>query len=83
MALSSTRTFKAFQSFRISAGTFTQSSGDVGGTIDTGLKSIAFAGVSCSSHIGTENAKVSWSGGTLTIVTDDNVSGYWWAIGRV
>lgn len=62
---------------RVTMGTFTQGSGDTGGTIVTGLKFVEF--FECT------NAKsVSNSAGTVTVVTADpggNVAGYWMAMG--
>lgn len=69
--------------YKFISGTFTQVAGDVGGAITTGLNALAAADANnYTSHIGAPNAKVTTSGGTITIVTGDGVSGTWWALGR-
>lgn len=70
-------------SCRLTAGTFTNGASDSGGAIDSGLKSIDFASVSCNSHLGTEFVKVTWSAGTVTLLTTEGADGTWMAIGRV
>ena len=82
MAFSSTRKMRASQAFRVSAGTFTQAAGDVGGTIDTGIKNILYASISASGQVETTLPKITWSGAVLTIITTDDFDGYWFAIGR-
>lgn len=85
MAFSSTRTLRASQAFRISAGTFTNAAADTGGDIDTGLKSISWADAAFSSHVDSGNVKVTWTAGSpdITIVCNEGADGYWFAIGRV
>jgi hypothetical protein len=81
MAFSSTRNFCGYPRLRFATGTFTNGATDVGGTIDTGLKHVYFATVNVGSHIGSEQIKLTWSGSTLTLVTDEGADGYWFAVG--
>ena len=69
---------------RIATGTWTNASGDTGGTLKTGLKFINTFVWSATSHVGGEVVKVTKNDGTpgnVTIVTSDNVDGDWIAMG--
>lgn len=69
--------------YKLISGTYTQVAGDVGGSITTGLNAlVAFGAGNVTSHVGAPLPKVAVSGGTITIVTGDGISGVWWAIGR-
>ena len=68
--------------YKLITGTWTQAAGDVGGTISTGLSAIVLPSVWVTSHVGTQEPKFTVSGGSITIVTSDGVSGGWSAIGR-
>lgn len=68
--------------YKLVTGTFTQTAGDVGGAITTGLSALVWADVLITSHIAASDPKKTISGGTITIVTSDGVSGNWIAIGR-
>ena len=86
MAFTTTRTatFSLSRSKRMSVGTFTNTSNSSGGTVVTGLKAVDTFVWACSSHMGTEVPKVtknSPSGGSVVVVTSDNVIGDWMAIG--
>ena len=85
MSFAYTRTLRSAQTHRISCGTFTNGAADTGGTIDSGLKSISFAAAAFSSHVDSGNPKVTWTAGspTITILTNENADGYWFAIGRL
>ena len=62
-------------------GTFTNGANDSGGAVSTGLKACDVWIPVISSHTGGTGIKTSISGGTVTIVTDDDVDGTWFAIG--
>jgi len=69
---------------RIAFGTFTNASGDSGGTIKTGLKYCNTFVYSATSHLGGEQVKVtknSVTPGDVLIVTSDNIDGDWVAFG--
>jgi hypothetical protein len=69
---------------RIAFGTFTNGSGDSGGTIGTGLKFCNTFVYSASSHLGGEQVKVTKNSGTpgnVAIVTSDSIDGDWVAFG--
>ena len=68
---------------RMSAGTFTNGASDTGGDIDTGLKSIAYANISFTSHVDSGNGKMTVSAPTVTVLCDEGADGYWIAWGRV
>lgn len=69
--------------YKLISGTFTQVAGDVGGSITTGLNALAAWGAAnTTSHIGAPTPKITVSGGTITLVTGDGISGQWFAIGR-
>lgn len=78
MAFSSTQTaYSVFGNKAVQMGTYTQASGDTGGAIVTGLKTIEYFDA-------TGATKVSNSSGTVTITTADPTeaqTGYWMAIG--
>lgn len=68
--------------FRKKYGTFTNSTEDTGGGISTGLKKIYACGVFLTSAVGSNMPKFAISGGTITIVTEENADGNWWAEGK-
>ena len=78
MAFASTKTkVDVIGSHRVAYGTFSQASGDTGGTIATGLRTLENFQMT-----GALNA--TFSGGTVTVVTADPgaaQAGYWTAIG--
>ena len=62
---------------RVHMGTFSQTGGDTGGDIDTGLKRIEYAECMAATNLST-------SGGTLTVTTANPggaQAGFWKAIG--
>ena len=75
-----------FGNVRIKWGTFTTSSTETGGDIETGLTRVHFlvaqhsgdAAVASSPSV---NETFPLSGGDVTIVTTESKSGYWFAIG--
>jgi hypothetical protein len=66
---------------RMTWGTFTNGATDTGGAIVTGMKIADHVTFSINSHVGATMPKATISGGTVTIVTDDGVSGTWRASG--
>lgn len=71
---------------KVAFGTFTNGSGDTGGDIDTGLSVCEFMNLQHKGTAVTTNAPVvnetyPVAGNAVTIVTDDNADGYWWAFG--
>ena len=68
----------------VSFGTWTNASGDTGGDIDTKLSSVNVVSLTPYKTTVASNAAAvtSIDGGTVSIVTDDNVDGYWIAIKR-
>jgi len=66
----------------VSFGTWTNESGDTGGDIDTKLSSVVVVHLTPykTAVASNEAAVTSISGGTVSIITDDNVDGYWVAI---
>ena len=76
---------------RLVFGTFTNSAGDTGGAITTGLDSVDWFAPIVTSHSGATGTKHTISGGTVTIVVPsdalvpsaaaDGVDGLWIAIG--
>ena len=66
----------------VSFGTWTNGSGDTGGDIDTKLSSVVNVQLTSykTSVASNEPAVTAISGGTVSIITDDNVDGYWTAI---
>lgn len=81
MAFTSTKTFAGYPRLKFSMGTYTNGAGDTGGTIDSGLKAVFFVTTSTGSHTASGAPKVTWSGSTITIVTDTDSDGYWFAVG--
>lgn len=71
-----------FGNYEVSFGTFTNASGDTGGDIATGLSSVNVPLLTLNSTAVSSNAPAvtSISGGTVSIITDDNVDGYFLAI---
>ena len=72
---------------RIVCGTFTNAGGDTGGDIVTGLNSIDFfsiqeTGSAVTTGRSVVNETFPLSSGTVTIVSDDNADGLWFAIGK-
>jgi len=67
---------------RFKYGTFTNGTQDTGGDITTGLNAIFAEGACVNSHVGSNLPKVTKSGGTLSIVTEEGADGTWWAIGK-
>lgn len=67
---------------RMKYGTFTNSAGDTGGDIDTGLNAIVASGFNVTSHVDGFVPKNTISGGTMTIDIPDNIDGLWWAMGK-
>lgn len=68
--------------YRLISGTYTNAAGDTGGAITSGLNVLVWASAICTSHVGSQMPKVTISGGTITIVTEDGADGNWIAIGR-
>ncbi len=66
---------------RMRTGTFTNASGDTGGAIVTGLNGIFACNVWITSHVNANVPKYTVSAGTITLLTNDNVDGGWYAIG--
>lgn len=68
--------------FKMVSGAFTNSSSS-GGDITTGLNFVAAFGSMATSHVGTLVPKYTLvtATGVVTIVTDDEENGNWWAIG--
>ena len=66
---------------RIRWGTFTNTDADKGGDIATGLSSVVGFMVIPTGHVGNTQPKYSASGGTVTLVTDYDEDGNWFAIG--
>lgn len=70
---------------KMTYGTYTCESGDTGGDVDTGLKIVEqffiqpTGGTASTSSV---NETLPVAGSAVTIVTADNVSGNWMAIGR-
>ena len=62
-------------------GTFTNGDTDTGGDIVTGLNVIHGFNMSYTSHKGSNNAKHTVSGGTVTIEVDNGADGIWDAVG--
>ena len=70
-----------FGDVRAEMGTYTNGSGDTGGTIKTGLKEVYYFNSDCeTSNAGASN-KVAISGGEVTITTASDEDGKWLAIG--
>lgn len=67
---------------RCKFGTFSNGDGDSGGSITTGLHYIASHNVTVSSDTDAAIPKTTTSGGTLTLVTGNNIDGTWEATGR-
>lgn len=67
---------------RCKYGTFSNDAGDSGGNITTGLHYIASHNVTVNSHVDTAIPKSTTSGGTLTLVVQDAISGTWEATGK-
>lgn len=66
----------------VAFGTWTCESGDTGGDIVTPLSSVVVPVLTQNSTAVTSNAPAvtGISGGTISIITDDDVDGYWIAI---
>jgi len=67
-------------------GTFTNGSGDTGGDVKTGLRVVEWfdiqeKGAAVVANRSTVDEDFPLVGGDVTIVTDDNVDGYWKARG--
>jgi hypothetical protein len=78
MAFSSavTKVLNLAPGWRLSHGTWTNgASTDTGGVIATGLKFVRHTSVSCDSHIGTQQPKVTKSAGNVTILTSAGGTG--------
>ena len=75
-----------FGSFKVAFGTFTQTTGDTGGDIDTQMNSVKFFSVQSTGSATTSQPSVNesfpTSSGTITIVTADADNGIWFAIGK-
>ena len=72
---------------RLVWGTYTNGSGDTGGDIDTSLSRVEMinlqhTGTAVSTGAPAINETLPMSSGVVTIVTDDNSDGIWFAIGR-
>lgn len=88
MAFASTITDKGvIGDLRYAYGTYTSSGGSTGGDIDTGLTTCEFidlqskgSGVATNAPVVNETLPV--AGSAVTIVTDANEAGYWYAIGK-
>ena len=71
---------------RLVAGTYTNASGDTGGDINTGLVRVEHfqlqpKGTAILASAPVVNETLPMSGGTVTIVTNDDEDGTWCAIG--
>lgn len=88
MAFASTITERSiFGNKAFSWGTFTNASGDTGGDIDTGLTTceaifLQAGGSSVIATAATVNETLPVAGSAVTIVTDDNEDGTWFAFGN-
>jgi len=72
---------------KVVTGTFTNGASDTGGTISTGLSYVEFFVVQQTGSAVTTDAPVAnesfpLSSGDVTIVTDANADGVWYAYGR-
>lgn len=66
---------------KICWGTFTNGAADTGGDIVTGLNTCDHISFTVNSHVGSTVIKHTISGGTVTIVADNDVDGTWMALG--
>ena len=66
---------------RIVWGTYTNGATDSGGDIDTGLDVVFGFATIPTGHVDTNVPKYSVSAGTITLVTDNDSDGNWWAFG--
>lgn len=67
-------------------GTYTNSGGDTGGNIDTGLRmceviKLTPKGTAVNTNAPVVNETLPVAGSAVTIVTDDGADGYWEALG--
>ncbi|RME52746.1 hypothetical protein D6783_03885 [Candidatus Woesearchaeota archaeon] len=72
---------------RMVSGTFTNGATDTGGDIKTGLRRVEFfavqlTGAAVASNAPVVNESFPTSTGDITIVTDANADGIWYAIGE-
>jgi hypothetical protein len=67
----------------LAMGTYTNGSGDTGGTIISGFSSITAMDSSCGTSQSDTANLMTASGGTITLTTVDNEDGTWWALGRL
>jgi hypothetical protein len=87
MAFSSTITEQTdFGSKKVSFGTFSTSSTDTGGDIDTGLAMCEFiylqhTGEAVEATIPSVNETLPCAGSAVTIVHGASAEGFWWAFG--
>lgn len=58
-------------------GTYSNADGDSGGDIATGLRQIDTINIWTTSHVSSTPPKATASGGTLTLVTNNDVDGGW------
>lgn len=70
------------RSKKITWGTFTNGTNDVGGAITTGLTYIDFFSAGITSHVDSGDVKATTSGGTATLITGNDIDGTWMAIGQ-
>lgn len=88
MAFASTITDKGvIGDIRYAYGTYTSTGGSTGGNVDTGLTTCEQiqlqpkgTGVATNAPVANETFPV--AGDAVTIVTDSNEAGYWYAIGK-
>lgn len=66
---------------RVVVGTYTNGEADSGGAITTGLNYIFEFNTTVTGHVGATLPKVTISGGTATLVTDNGADGTWVARG--
>ena len=76
-----TKRIRPERAYKMAWGTFTNGTNDSGGAIVTGFKSCNFFIASINSHLSAAEVKHTISGGTVTIVTGDDIDGTWFAIG--
>jgi hypothetical protein len=87
MAFTYTRTGKVvFGNKWLAHGTFTNTGGDTGGNIDTGLKKVegmwfSGSGASVIADATSINETLPCDGSAVTIVTTANATGFWYAFG--
>jgi hypothetical protein len=66
---------------RVVWGTYTNGANDSGGDINTGLDAVFGFSMISTGMVGTTVPKYSVSGGTVTVITDNDSDGNWFAFG--